>query len=96
MECAKKHRLIELQKQLLPTGMVILDLKEKSFKDFLTKYNNFFEAFIVADAYDKRSFDVWIEPLFHHVILKGDTKYLNEMLTVVPISNEILSELVRR
>ena len=96
MECAKKHRLVELQKHLLPTGMVILDLSDKSLAEFLAKYNNFFEAYIVADAYNKRSLDVWVEPLFNHVILRGDFKYLNEICSVFQVSNAILSQLVVR
>ena len=76
--------------------MVILGLNDKTLADFLAKYNNFFEAYIVADAYDKRSVDVWVEPLFIHVILKGDFKYLNELCSVFQISNTILSELVLR
>ena len=96
LECAKKHRLVELQKHLLPTGMVILDLNEKSLAEFLAKYNNFFESYIVADSYNKRSADIWVEPLFNHVILQGDFKYLNEICSVFQISNAILSELVQR
>ncbi|XP_028406945.1 spatacsin-like [Dendronephthya gigantea] len=96
LECAKKHRLVELQKHLLPTGMVILDLNDKSLAEFLAKYNNFFEAYIVADAYNKRSGDVWVEPLFNHVILRGDFRYLDEICSVFQISNAILSELVQR
>lgn len=96
MECAKKHRLVELQKHLLPTGMVILDLSDKSLAEFLAKYNNFFEAYIVATAYNKRSIDIWVEPLYNHVILQSDFKYLNEICSVFQISNAILSELVLR
>lgn len=76
--------------------MVILDLSDKSLADFLAKYNNFFEAYIVADAYNKRSVDVWVEPLFNHVILKGDFKYFNEICSVFQVSDAILSELVVR
>ena len=96
LECAKKHRLVELQKNLLPTGMVILDLNDQSLAEFLGKYNNFFEAFIVADAYNKRSVDIWVEPLFNHVILRGDLKYLNEICSVFQVSNVLFSELVVR
>lgn len=76
--------------------MVILNLNDKTLAEFLAKYNNFFEAYIVADAYDKHSIDVWVEPLFKHVILDGDLKYLNEIGSVFPISNAILSEVATR
>ena len=76
--------------------MVILNLNDKSFSEFLAKYNNFFEAYIVADAYNKRSLDTWIEPLFKHVILGGDFKYFSEICSVLKISNTILPELVSR
>ena len=76
--------------------MVILDLNDKTLAEFLAKYNNFFEAYMVADAYDKHSTDVWVEPLFKHVILDGDFKYFNEICSVFPISNAILSEVALR
>ena len=96
LECAKKHRLVELQNQRLPTGMVILDLNNKSLSEFFAEYNNFFECYIVADAYNKRSLDIWVEPLFKHVILKGDFNYFKDICSVFPISKPILSEVVSK
>ena len=55
---------------------------------------NFPQALIVIRAYNYHV--DWVNLIYHHCILKGDTGYLKEFLTVINLTPMIVEDCARR
>nr|XP_008120270.1 PREDICTED: spatacsin [Anolis carolinensis] len=78
LRCSRLTKLITLQLHFLNTGQStkLINLSRKSLLECVMALPRFYQAAIVAEAYD--FVPDWAEVLCQHVILKGDFNYLAE------------------
>ncbi|XP_060611393.2 spatacsin [Anolis sagrei] len=78
LRCSRLTKLITLQLHFLNTGQStkLINLRRKSLLECIMALPRFYQAAIVAEAYD--FVPDWAEVLCQHVILKGDFNYLAE------------------
>lgn len=60
---------------------------------YVNYYCCFVQALVVADAYKQCIWIDWVNPLYKHVIIGGDFRYLNEYKTAFPLTSTIFTEL---
>ncbi|XP_071070276.1 spatacsin isoform X3 [Dasypus novemcinctus] len=78
LRCHRLTKLITLQIHFLNTGQntMLINLGRHRLMDCIMTLPRFYQASIVAEAYD--FIPDWAEILYHQVILKGDFNYLEE------------------
>ncbi|XP_004861775.1 spatacsin [Heterocephalus glaber] len=78
LHCHRLTKLITLQIHFLNTGhnTMVINLGRQKLMDCITALPRFYQASIVAEAYD--FVPDWAEILYQQVILKGDFNYLEE------------------
>ncbi|XP_053452165.1 spatacsin isoform X2 [Nycticebus coucang] len=78
LHCHRLTKLITLQIHFLNTGQntMLINLGRHRVMDCIVTLPRFYQASIVAEAYD--FVPDWAEILYQHVILKGDFNYLEE------------------
>ncbi|XP_040083385.1 spatacsin isoform X2 [Oryx dammah] len=78
LRCQRLTKLITLQIHFLNTGRntALINLSRHRLMDCITALPRFYQASIVAEAYD--FVPDWAEVLYQQVILKGDFNYLEE------------------
>ncbi|XP_053319552.1 spatacsin [Spea bombifrons] len=78
LRCARLTRLLTLQIHLLNIGHEtrLINLEKESVMTPILALPRFYQAVIVAEAYDQQP--DWAEVLYHNVIVGGDFQYLEE------------------
>ncbi|XP_036147229.1 spatacsin isoform X2 [Monomorium pharaonis] len=93
-------QLVALQISLLNAvpqnqqAVCLLNLKTDELERILSHILNFPQALIVIRAYNYHV--DWVNLIYHHCILKGDTKYLQDFLTVNTLTPMIVQDCARR
>jgi len=49
----------------------------------------FFQSLLVAEAYKKRDISLWVDAVYHQVVVKGDFKYFQDMRSALPLHNNL-------
>ncbi|XP_072747233.1 spatacsin [Anoplolepis gracilipes] len=99
-QCAYQAELVALQIGLLHAlpqnqqAVCILNLKSDELDKILTQTLNFPQALIVTRAYNYNT--DWANLIYHHCILKSETKYLQEFMMVNNLTATIVQDCVRR
>lgn len=103
--CESKAKLIALQLALLtPTTepiaeqdaaiaeINVLDLQQSELNDSIVSFESFFDACIVAEAYNYHL--AWRQALFRNVVLRGQSTYLRNYCSRWNLSSSLVMELV--
>ncbi|XP_018364335.1 PREDICTED: spatacsin isoform X1 [Trachymyrmex cornetzi] len=99
-QCSHQAQLVALQIGLLnivpqnQQAVCLLNLKSDELERILCHTLNFPQALIVIRAYNYHV--DWVNLIYHHCILKGDTGYLKEFLTVINLTPMIVEDCARR
>ncbi|CAL1689224.1 unnamed protein product [Lasius platythorax] len=99
-QCANQAQLVALQIGLLHTlpqnqqAVCLLNLKSDELDKILSQILNFPQALIVTRAYNYHT--DWANLIYHHCILKGETKYLKEFMMVNNLTSTIVQDCARR
>ena len=92
--CIKLARLLSLQLQLLPNGIVVIHLSKEQVVNFVSSHPRFIEAMVVSEAYERRA--DWSEAIYANVVTNGDMRYLQELRLHVLITPTIVEDVVKR
>ncbi|XP_071562080.1 spatacsin isoform X1 [Temnothorax nylanderi] len=98
--CSHQAQLVALQISLLNAipqnqqAECLLNLKSDELDRILSHILNFPQALIVIRAYNYHA--DWVNLIYHHCILKGETKYLKEFMTVNNLTPTIVQDCARR
>lgn len=98
--CSHQAQLVALQISLLNAipqnqqAVCLLNLKSDEIERILSHILNFPQALIVIRAYNYHA--DWVNLIYHHCILKGETKYLKEFMTVNNLTPMIVQDCARR
>lgn len=90
--CEKLAKLVALQLHLLDRENCILNLSSSDLADLVVNLESFYEAYIIAEAYDCHIF--WRQALFNNAVLKNDIMYLNDYCREFKLSSNMIEELV--
>ncbi|KAL6426524.1 hypothetical protein ACFW04_009151 [Cataglyphis niger] len=99
-QCAHQAQLVALQIGLLHSlpqnqqAVCLLNLKSDELDKILSQFLNFPQALIVTRAYNHHT--DWANLIYHHCILKGETKYLKEFMTINNLTSTIVQDCARR
>ncbi|GAB1864875.1 Spatacsin [Camponotus japonicus] len=99
-QCAHQAQLIALQLGLLHAlphnqqAVCLLNLKSDELDKILSQILNFPQALIVTRAYNYHT--DWANLIYHHCILKDETKYLKEFMMVNDLTSTIVQDCARR
>ncbi|XP_015777511.1 PREDICTED: spatacsin-like [Acropora digitifera] len=94
--CLKNARLVRLQIQIFSSGVTVVNLDDYSLRRFLAHHAQFFQSLLVADAYKKRDVLLWVDAVYHQVVVKGNFNYLHDMRSAIPISNSLYSDVANK
>uniref|UniRef100_A0A4X2KCL8 SPG11 vesicle trafficking associated, spatacsin n=1 Tax=Vombatus ursinus TaxID=29139 RepID=A0A4X2KCL8_VOMUR len=96
LHCHQLTKLITLQIHFLNTGQntMLINLNRQNLKDCIMALPRFYQASIVAEAYD--FVPDWAEILYHQVILKGDFNYLEEFKHQRLLKTSIFEEISKK
>ncbi|XP_045628292.1 spatacsin isoform X2 [Ursus americanus] len=96
LHCHRLTKLITLQIHFLNTGQntMIINLGRHRLMDCLIALPRFYQASIVAEAYD--FVPDWAEILYQQVILKGDFNYLEEFKQQRLLRSSIFEEISKK
>ncbi|KAL0117009.1 hypothetical protein PUN28_010108 [Cardiocondyla obscurior] len=98
--CSHQAQLVALQISLVNAvsqnqqAVCLLNLKSDELERILSHVLNFPQALIVIRAYNYHA--DWVNLIYHHCILKGETKYLKEFMTVNNLTPTIVQDCARR
>ncbi|EZA52114.1 Spatacsin [Ooceraea biroi] len=98
--CSHQAQLVALQIALLNAipqdqqAVCVLNLKSDEIDRTLLLILNFPQALIVTRAYNYHA--DWANLIYHHCILKGETRYLKEFMTVNSLTPTIVQDCARR
>ncbi|KAL6259083.1 hypothetical protein P5V15_009005 [Pogonomyrmex californicus] len=98
--CSYQAQLITLQISLLNAipqnqqAVCLLNLKRDELDRILSHILNFSQALIVIRAYNYHA--DWVNLIYHHCILKGETRYLKEFMMVNSLTPMIVQDCARR
>ncbi|XP_011880163.1 PREDICTED: spatacsin isoform X2 [Vollenhovia emeryi] len=98
--CSQQAQLVALQISLLNAvpqnqqAVCLLNLKSDELERILSRILNFPQALIVIRAYNYHA--DWVNLIYHHCILKGETRYLKEFMTVNNLTPMIVQDCARR
>ncbi|KAM6059562.1 spatacsin [Theristicus caerulescens] len=96
LRCSRLTKLITLQLHFLNTGQstMLINLNRQSLMDSISSLPRFYQAAIVAEAYD--FVPDWAEVLYQQVITKGDFTYLEEFKQQRPLKPGIFEEIAKK
>uniref|UniRef100_A0A8C4URQ5 SPG11 vesicle trafficking associated, spatacsin n=1 Tax=Falco tinnunculus TaxID=100819 RepID=A0A8C4URQ5_FALTI len=96
LRCSRLTKLITLQLHFLNTGQstMLINLSRQSLMDSIMSLPRFYQAAIVAEAYD--FVPDWAEVLYQQVITKGDFTYLEEFKQQRPLKPSIFEEIAKK
>ncbi|KAM6200902.1 spatacsin isoform 2-T2 [Rhynchocyon petersi] len=96
LRCHRFTKLLTLQLHFLNTGQntMLINLGRHSLMDCILSLPRFYQASIVAQAYDY--VPDWVEILYQQVILKGDFNYLEEFKQQRSLTSSIFEELSKK
>ncbi|NWR79138.1 SPTCS protein, partial [Centropus unirufus] len=96
LRCRRLTKLITLQLHFLGTGQrtVLINLSGQSLLDTIVSLPRFYQAAIVAEAYE--FVPDWAEVLYQQVIVKGDFAYLEEFKQQRPLKPGIFEEIAKK
>uniref|UniRef100_A0A8D2B0G6 SPG11 vesicle trafficking associated, spatacsin n=1 Tax=Sciurus vulgaris TaxID=55149 RepID=A0A8D2B0G6_SCIVU len=96
LHCHRLTRLITLQIHFLNTGQntMLINLSHQKLMDCIMALPRFYQASIVAEAYD--FIPDWAEILYQQVILKGDFTYLEEFKQQRLLRPSIIEEISKK
>ncbi|XP_055990031.1 spatacsin [Sorex fumeus] len=96
LHCHRLTKLITLQIHFLNTGQntMLINLGRHRLTECIMTLPRFYQASIVADAYD--FIPDWAEILYQQVILKGDFNYLEEFKQQRLLSSNIFEEISKK
>ncbi|XP_037600045.1 spatacsin [Cebus imitator] len=94
--CQRLTKLITLQIHFLNTGQntMLINLSRHKLMDCILALPRFYQASIVAEAYD--FVPDWAEILYQQVILKGDFNYLEEFKQQRLLKSSIFEEISKK
>ncbi|XP_054159644.1 spatacsin-like [Oppia nitens] len=92
--CGKLAQLISLQIHYLPNNVLLVNMNSEQISQFIENSNNFFEALIVADAYQYNT--SWVSAVFRHVVLNNDWNYWNDYISARDIGTSFIEELIQK
>jgi len=98
--CSHQAQLVALQIALLNAvpqdqqATCVLNLKSDEMDRTLALILNFPQALIVSRAYNYHA--DWANLIYHHCVLKGQTMYLKEFMTVNSLTPTIVQDCARR
>jgi spatacsin len=98
--CSHQAQLVALQIALLNTvpqdqqATCVLNLKSDEMDRTLALILNFPQALIFTRAYNYHA--DWANLIYHHCVLKGQTRYLKEFMTVNSLTPTIVQDCARR
>lgn len=92
--CIKKARLVALQTYFLSNNLVIINLNSVAASKFIVNHSNFWEAYIVSEAYEKKT--DWSHALFNQYVLNNNEKYLNDFRAHIQLSSTLIEEIANR
>lgn len=96
LHCHQLTKLLTLQIHFLNTGQntMLINLSRPRLMDCITALPRFYQASIVAEAYD--FVPDWAEVLYQQVILKGDFNYLEEFKQQRLLRSSIFEEISKK
>ncbi|XP_036299435.1 spatacsin isoform X3 [Pipistrellus kuhlii] len=96
LHCHRITKLLTLQIHFLNTGQntMLINLGHHRLMDCIMSLPRFYQASIVAEAYD--FVPDWAEILYQHVILKGDFHYLEEFKQQRLLRTSIFEEISKK
>ncbi|XP_074145608.1 spatacsin [Sminthopsis crassicaudata] len=96
LHCHRLTKLITLQIHFLNTGQntMLINLNRQNLTDCIMALPRFYQASIVAEAYD--FVPDWAEILYQQVILKGDFNYLEEFKQQRLLKSNIFEEISKK
>ncbi|XP_068962031.1 spatacsin [Petaurus breviceps papuanus] len=96
LHCHRLTKLITLQIHFLNTGQntMLINLNRQNLADCIMALPRFYQASIVAEAYD--FVPDWAEILYQQVILKGDFNYLEEFKQQRLLKTNIFEEISKK
>ncbi|XP_014440586.1 spatacsin isoform X2 [Tupaia chinensis] len=96
LHCHRLTKLITLQIHFLNTGQntMLINLGHHRLTDCIVALPRFYQASIVAEAYD--FVPDWAEILYQRVILKGDFNYLDEFKQQRLLTSSIFEEISKK
>ncbi|XP_036592345.1 spatacsin isoform X2 [Trichosurus vulpecula] len=96
LHCHRLTKLITLQIHFLNTGQntMLINLNRQNLTDCIMALPRFYQASIVAEAYD--FVPDWAEILYQQVILKGDFNYLEEFKQQRLLKTNIFEEISKK
>ncbi|XP_062946294.1 spatacsin isoform X2 [Cynocephalus volans] len=96
LHCHRLTKLITLQIHFLNTGQntMLINLGRHRLMDCIMALSRFYQASIVAEAYD--FVPDWAEILYQQVILKGDFNYLEEFKQQRLLRSSIFEEISKK
>ncbi|XP_043836659.1 LOW QUALITY PROTEIN: spatacsin [Dromiciops gliroides] len=96
LHCHRLTKLITLQIHFLNTGQntMLINLNKQNLTDCIMALPRFYQASIVAEAYD--FVPDWAEILYQQVILKGDFNYLEEFKQQRLLKTNIFEEISKK
>ncbi|NXP43968.1 SPTCS protein, partial [Heliornis fulica] len=96
LRCRRLTKLITLQLHFLGAGQstMLINLSRQSLADTLVALPRFYQAAIVAEAYE--FVPDWAEVLYQQVIIKGDFTYLEEFKQQRPLKPSLFEEIAKK
>ncbi|XP_006883263.1 PREDICTED: spatacsin [Elephantulus edwardii] len=96
LRCHRFTKLLTLQIHFLNTGQntVLINLGRHRLMDCIMSLPRFYQASIVAQAYD--FVPDWVEILYQQVILKGDFNYLEEFKQQRLLTSSVFEEISKK
>lgn len=61
-------------------------------------YDCFFvpQSLLVAEAYKKRDISIWVDAVYHQVVVKGNFNYFQDMRSALPLPNSLFVDVANK
>ena len=54
------------------------------------------QSLLVAEAYKKRDISIWVDAVYHQVVMKGNFNYFQDMRSALPLSNSLFVDVANK
>lgn len=54
------------------------------------------QSLLVAEAYKKRDISIWVDAVYHQVVIKGNFNYFQDMRSALPLSNSLFVDVANK
>lgn len=54
------------------------------------------QSLLVAEAYKKRDTSIWVDAVYHQVVMKGNFNYFQDMRSALPLSSSLFADLANK